>query len=298
MESSNTKNSGTDSPNSSALGRGEEPDPISHFIMPSQFTSAIGAPLTPGPEVRAELETYLRNDNSRLGEIFELLNSGLDAEAIRIKFGLERSTFVWSYQRLIRALLDGDLPTAPTVAQSSARKFRAIIKSKVLSASANDVLSANLLILEERASNSLIIERETAEALDASTSAEAEAIVGIYVYVLPHYLRHPYEPDSGRTLLKVGRSDRDVIERFRNQTRTTALPEEPLLLRIYPVLSEEGSATAELTFHRLLEAADHDRSRARTGGTEWFLTSVKFLDEIASVLSLTIREVFDVGDVD
>jgi hypothetical protein len=54
----------------------------------------------------------------------------------------------------------------------------------------------------------------------------------------------------------------------------------------------------ERTFHRLLEAADHDRSQARTGGTEWFLTSVRFLDEIANTLRLKVREVIDVGDVD
>ena len=98
--------------------------------------------------------------------------------------------------------------------------------------------------------------------------------------------------------MKVGRSDRDVIERFRSQTRTTALPEEPVLLRVYPVESGEPSASIERRYHRLLEAADHDRSTARTGGTEWFLTSVRFLDEIADTLELPIREVIDAGLVE
>lgn len=113
---------------------------------------------------------------------------------------------------------------------------------------------------------------------------------GIYVYTLPHYRRHPYDPKSGRTLLKVGHSNRDVIRRFRQQIRTTALPEDPVLLRIYPT-AEDASLGYESQFHDLLEAADHDRSEARTGGTEWFLTSLKFLDAIAEVFGLQIRAV-------
>jgi len=86
-----------------------------------------------------------------------------------------------------------------------------------------------------------------------------------------------------------------VLRRFREQTRTTALPEDPVLLRIY-VCDENASTEVEGTFHRLLEAADHDRSKARTGGTEWFLSSVKFLDEIAATLKLEVREVAELAD--
>jgi hypothetical protein len=85
--------------------------------------------------------------------------------------------------------------------------------------------------------------------------------------------------------MKVGKSDSDVIVRFRNQTRTTALPEEPILLRIYRTEAQDG-ARVENSFHRLLEAADHNRSVARTAGREWFVTSTRFLDEVANVLRL------------
>ena len=85
--------------------------------------------------------------------------------------------------------------------------------------------------------------------------------------------------------MKVGRSDSDVITRFRAQTRTTALPEEPILLRIYQT---GASASVETDFHRLLEAADHQRSVARTAGREWFVTSTRFLDEVARVLHLPV----------
>jgi hypothetical protein len=73
-----------------------------------------------------------------------------------------------------------------------------------------------------------------------------------------------------------------------------AAPEEPILVRIYPTDADDSLAK-EQRFHRLLAAADHERSTARTGGTEWFLTSVRFLDEVADVLGLEVRRV---GDLD
>lgn len=112
------------------------------------------------------------------------------------------------------------------------------------------------------------------------------------MYALPHYLRYPYDPKSGHTLLKVGRSDRDVIERLRSQTRTTAIPEEPILLRIYTSDVRELN-DIERSMHRLLVAADHARSAARTGGTEWFLTSLRFLDAVAEEMRLGVNIVND-----
>ena len=41
------------------------------------------------------------------------------------------------------------------------------------------------------------------------------------------------------------------------------------------------------------QAADHERSAAWTGGTEWFLTSLRFLDAIAETLSLPVTVVND-----
>jgi hypothetical protein len=78
---------------------------------------------------------------------------------------------------------------------------------------------------------------------------------------------------------------------------TTALPEEPILLRIYRT---DGAANAqtERDFHRLLEAADHSRSVARSAGREWFVTSTRFLDEVARVLKLPVVVVNDAADVD
>jgi hypothetical protein len=253
-------------------------------------TASAGSASAPAPEVRAEIEAFLEADQSALGDVYRRLKAGETPEQIQAARGTQRRTFVWSYQRIIRALLNGDLPDAPTVAVQVARRFRSILSDGVLSEPAQDSLRKNLLVLEQRAASPGAREVEDKAAIEATAEAEEEGIPGIYVYTLPHYRRYPFDPKSGRTLLKVGRSDRDVIRRFRQQIRTTALPEDPVLLRVYPTTAEDALRW-ERQFHDLLEAADHDRSEARTGGTEWFLTSLKFLDAIADAVGLPLKPV-------
>lgn len=221
----------------------------------------------------------------------------MDANAIAAELEVSTSTFVWSYSRTIRSLLEGDLPTAPTVALRVARTYRGLLSSGRMSQAARKYLETNLAELERRANDETARVFEVRRAKAQTEEAEARNEVGIYVYALPHYLRYPFDAETGRTLMKVGRSDSDIILRFRNQTRTTALPEEPILLRIYR--SDSGStATTENNFHRLLEAADHARSVARLAGREWFVTSTRFLDEVARVMGLQIIVVNDasIGD--
>lgn len=74
------------------------------------------------------------------------------------------------------------------------------------------------------------------------------------------------------------------------QTRSTELPEDPWLLRIYPA---EASAEVEKKFPGALRAFDHDGVKGDRTGVEWFLTSPKALDHIARLLALTIIEVND-----
>ncbi|MFF0239112.1 GIY-YIG nuclease family protein [Rhodococcus pyridinivorans] len=254
-------------------------------LTPAPPRAELG-PIRPPTEVRSELVAFLEQDASRLGEVYRCLQRGLTADDIASELEVSTSGFVWMYERRIRSLLDGDLPTAPTVALAVARKFRSMLKTGGWSETCRAYLEHNLAELERRASDESARSVEVLQAKAETEKAEAQNDVGIYVYALPHYLLHPYEPDSGRTLMKVGRSDSDVIVRFRNQTRTTALPEEPVLLRIYRT-DPGAAASAETTFHRLLEAADHHRSVARTAGREWFVTSTRFLDEVARALSLS-----------
>ena len=73
------------------------------------------------------------------------------------------------------------------------------------------------------------------------------------------------------------------------------MPEDPILLRIYAV---DESGQKEREFHAWLRAADHAGGRTRRGGSEWFVTSTKFLDRIARSLGLTVHVVnaFEAGE--
>ena len=73
---------------------------------------------------------------------------------------------------------------------------------------------------------------KAAEVQDKTNLVEQSGISGIYVYTLPHDFRNPVVPSpvdsaASRTLMKVGMSGSDVIRRFNEQRRTTALPEDP-----------------------------------------------------------------------
>jgi T5orf172 domain len=126
--------------------------------------------------------------------------------------------------------------------------------------------------------------RDEAQAKEKSRYALLRNEPGVYVFALPHYLRHPYDEDTGDTLFKVGMS-KGVVGRFLGQTRTTALPEDPILLRVYRA---ENPAEEEHRFHGLLKAARQTHKGGGSAGREWFLTSLTLLDEIAELRGLTV----------
>ena len=105
---------------------------------------------------------------------------------------------------------------------------------------------------------------------------------GVYAYSYPHYLKYPFSPEDGRTLIKVGHSGSSVSRRLEVQMEQTSVPEDLELLRVYPA---ENSKEMEQKFQTILEVAGHKHETA-TGGTEWFLTDTAFLDAIATALGL------------
>lgn len=235
-----------------------------------------------------EVERLLAADRSVLGRLWTYEQQGLTPQEMAEQEGTATTGWVSIYRGLVRVLRDGEIPTAPTVAQSAARRVRSWLKTKDLSAELRADLTAQEQLIESRASDRQAQDEEVTEAVEASRKAEASGLPGIYVYTLPHYLRHPFDVDTGRTLLKVGHSVVDAHYRASSQGRLTALPEDPVLLRIYPV--EESSKT-ERTFHAWLRDADHAGARTQRGGSEWFVTSTKFLDRVARSLGLTVHEV-------
>ena len=125
--------------------------------------SAEEGPVQPSEEVRNELRGYLAADSSRVGQVHRLIEEGLapDAIAERLDGG---SAGAWQYRRMVRALLDGNLPTAPTIALAAARRYRTMLKTPALSAAARWYLQANLNELERRANDPARLDEEAQRA--------------------------------------------------------------------------------------------------------------------------------------
>lgn len=239
---------------------------------------------------RPEVEALLADDETVLGRVWRYRQEGLTAKAMSEREGTTGVGFVSNYSSLIAVLVEGRIPDSPSLAQQAARRVRSWLKDKPLSPQLRAILTEQESLLTSRADDRRAQAVEVAEAVKATEDAEASGKAGIYVYTLPHYLRHPVDAATGKTLLKVGHSSTDAHYRAGSQGRLTALPEDPILLRIYPV---EASAVAEREFHEWLRDADHAPSRTRRGGSEWFVTSTKFLDRIAKSKGLDVIVVND-----
>lgn len=244
---------------------------------------------------RAEVEGLLAQDETVLGRYWAYTNQGLAPEQMREAEGTATLGWVYNYRTLLGVIRDGDIPSSPSLALQGARRIRAWVKLSNLSSELRQALVEQESLLMSRAEDRQAQVEEDDAAVEKTKAAEASGTPGIYVYTLPHYLRYPYEPDSGRTLLKIGHSARDALYRAKSQGKLTALPEDPILLRIYPA---EESAKAEAGFHAWLKDADHAGNRTLRGGSEWFVTSTKFLDRIARSAGLDVLEVneFEAGE--
>lgn len=262
--------------------------------MSAPFDSAPGVGPIPFDR-RAEVEQLLEADRTVLGRLFWYEREGLTPEEMTEREGVSSRGWVYSYRTLLRVLRDGEVPDAPTVAAAAARRLRAWLKKPELSPELREALARQEAVVQSRADDARAFDKEVSEAVETGRKAEAVGTPGIYVYTLPHYLKHPVDEGTGRTLLKVGHSSRDAYYRAGSQGRLTALPEDPILLRIYPAAESAG---AEKEFHDWLRDADHPNGRGQRVGSEWFVTSTKFLDRIARALALEVREInpFTIGD--
>ena len=252
----------------------------SHGLLPDK----------PSEEVAEDLRLMLEEDESRLGEVYRLLADGLSAQDIAAELGVSTHNFVSNYSSMIDALLEGNFPKGPSLLSQTAAKIRSILKNDDLSDDTRDYLQRQLVVMTGLIEDPELARASIEQAQARTEEAESSGIVGVYVYVLPHYLRHPTDVDSGRTLFKVGHSNSDVIRRFRDQKRTTALPEEPILMRIYETADKDSHAI-EQKFHKAITSAGHHQSASPTAGREWFETHLEFLDHLASLADLNIQVV-------
>jgi hypothetical protein len=124
---------------------------------------------------------------------------------------------------------------------------------------------------------------------------KVEQLGGVYVYTFPTYLMVPAKLDPERFWFTVGQTGRVVEKRIADQLRSTAMPEDPVILRVYSGNSTElpglvSYGELEKKFRQLLAAAGHSKTSARFGGTEWFATTIEFLDQISLTLDLRVEK--------
>lgn len=270
-------------------------DDLPSIETPNEVSTSDDASSDVSYDRAAEVRKILQDDDTLLGRVFRHDQAGLTPTQMAQAEGNEGVGFVYTYRAQIRALVDGDIPTSPTIARQAARRVRKWLKTLDLSSGLKADLEDLESKLTSRAEDVAAQSKELGSAVTATEKAVATGTPGIYVYTLPHYLRHPIDSDTGKTLLKVGHSARDAHYRAGSAGRLTALPEDPILLRMYPV---EESAAREKEFHAWLRDADHHAGRTRRGGSEWFVTSTKFLDRVAKALGLDVQVVndFDAGE--
>jgi hypothetical protein len=201
--------------------------------------------------------------------------------------------------RVVMFIQDGVPPTAPSRAAVAGRCIGGLLRD-------NPGLSSEAISHLQQLRNAVdsVEKDDEARAGEESQLQEAseqltkavEKLGGVYVYTFPTYLMVPAKVDPERFWLKIGQTGRVVEKRVMDQLRSTAMPEDPVILRVYTdkeASSETGSvdyAALEKKFHQLLVSAGHSKTTSRSGGSEWFATTVEFLDQIALTLDLAIEK--------
>jgi hypothetical protein len=242
-------------------------------------------------QLRKELEEALGANQGQLGETFRLMQSGLESNRELVEAGAAaNSGAVGNLKVAITAILEGDLPQAPSRAQQARRSIGGILRDNPeLSADAVRHLNVLREKLEAIENDSARIEAEDADLERASKEVEqaAEDQPGVYVFTLPSFRRVLQKEDPDRHWFKVGKTDRTAGIRIGEIRRATGLPEDPWLARLY-THPTRTSAELERQFHLLLEAGGHGRPSGRNSGLDWFATNLVFLDAIAGALGCQI----------
>jgi hypothetical protein len=249
-------------------------------------------PPPPNDFVRTEIDVWLPLSKGQLGGVAKCLLSGITERRGIVEAGAAANPgAVSNIIANIHAIRDGVIPRSPTRAAQARSAARSFVKQHPLTPDTLLHVEGVIDALSDVVDDPEAQELEEAQLKVRGDELETTLALGggVYVFTFPHYWRHPTVEGTRRTLLKVGMTTRDAEGRVRQQARQTSVPEDPLLLRVYqhPTMDPR---IAEKTFHRLLVAAEHTRGDTRTGGTEWFETSVDLLDTIAGVLGMTVHQ--------
>jgi hypothetical protein len=262
--------------------------------FPGDLTSAASSIEAAAPTVADEIIALLPETSGQIGLVATLVQEGVtDRREMVDRGAAANSGAVGNLLSSIRAIQHGVIPTSPTLAVAARSSARSFLKQHRFRLSMQAVAHLELVIgqldavAEDRAAQA--VEDQQLHRKSEELEQALDSVGGVYVYTYPHYRRYPTVEGTQRTLLKIGMTTRDAAARIREQTRQTAVPEDPVILRVYKA-REKSPASIERDFHRLLNAADHVRPGQSGLNREWFETSVEFLDAIATVLGLTIDD--------
>ena len=242
-------------------------------------------------ELRDELEQALRGNEGQLGKVFALLEQGKSTNRELVEAGGAANQGAAANLRVtVKAVLDGILPTGPSVAAQSRRSIGGILRDNPnLSEQARQHLNQLRDALETIATDSTAIAEEDKDLEQASRQLEQSLakLPGVYAYTLPSFRRTVQKEDPERFWFKVGKTDRVAGVRIGEQMRATGLPEDPFIARVYRHPNRTPQEI-EREFHRLLEAAGHSRANSQHSGRDWYATNLEFLDAIAHALGCDI----------
>ena len=238
-----------------------------------------------------EVQKALENDDKRIGDVWRLTKEGKSPADIAEELNVSTNTFVYGYQKFIRAIEERDLPKSPTMARDCGAALRGFLKRH-----REDFSKETIQELKKRsdecdhlATDPQALEYEDAKVEKETSQAEESGIAGIYVYTYPHYYRHPIMSETdetdARTYLKIGISKRDASERVMQQT--TGMPEPPMLLQIWVTENDGELKEIEKEIHNHLRTVGHGGNHSRR--REWFLTNKQSVASTANLLRLKLH---------
>lgn len=248
----------------------------------------IGAALE--PSLREKLHKLLLSVPGQLGTVYRAMLTHPTAGPTELlpHTDCANSCVVGNRRIVVQAIMEGIEPSGASVARQAASTVARLVRD-VADEAVKDHLEQVLTSLRDKAGDEQAVKAETVQ-LPADSAVLADALKdasGVYVYTYPHYWRHPYVPDTERRMLKVGRTSNKAWARVFAQAKSTGMPEDPLLLRVYKT---EDPVATDKTFHMLLDAAEHERSLGTAVGTEWFVTTIEYCDTVAIALKLDVLE--------
>ena len=235
-----------------------------------------------------EVQKALENDDTRLGDVWRLVQEGKSSGNIAKELGHtdKKPQFVDRTKECIQAIEKGVLPFATWMAGYCSRVLRSFIERhrEDFSSETIEELEKRATECDRRANNRQVVQRITKlkkETSQAEEALEKSDIAGIYVYTYPQY----YNKGNRRSLLKIGLSEKDAFKRVMQQT--TGMPERPKILQIWVAENDGDLREIEKKIHDHLRKAGHaDHSNE---GREWFLTNEQFLASTANLIGLKLH---------